>query len=80
MIAGVLAGDDVTSPGVLDVSDNDLLGRYFSSPCYTFDIVPTAAAFTIKCDGGDALNSAPNASEVSGIVRTIDQDGDIGTS
>ncbi|MCK5596630.1 MAG: prepilin-type N-terminal cleavage/methylation domain-containing protein [Candidatus Eisenbacteria sp.] len=67
----------VTNGSVLDVSDNDLLGRYFSSPCYTFNGAPLAATFSLECDGGVLGNVAPYASEVSGIVRTINQQGDI---
>ena len=67
----------VTAGSVLDVSDNDLLGRYFSSPCYTFNGAPAAATFSIECDGGALGNVAPYASEVSTIVRTINQQGDI---
>jgi prepilin-type N-terminal cleavage/methylation domain-containing protein len=78
--ANFIDGAQVTAGSVLDVSDNDLLGRYFSSPCYTFSGDAAAAAFTIQCDGGALGNVAPNASEVSSIVRTIDEDGDIGTS
>ncbi len=65
----------VTNGSVLDVSDFDLMGRYFSSACYTFNGAPTAAAFSIECDG--ANSAAPNAGEVAGITRTINQDGDI---
>ena len=65
----------VTNGSVLDVSDSDLMGRYFSSACYTFNGAPTAAAFSIECDG--ANSAAPKATEVSGIIRTINQDGDI---
>jgi len=68
-------GDQVTNGGVLDVSDNDLLGRYFSTECYTFDGDATANAFTIECDG--ANSTATNAAEVADIVRTINEDGDI---
>lgn len=68
-------GAQVTNGGVLDVSDTDLLGRYFSTECYTFSGVPAAAAFTIECDG--ANSTAPNATEVEDIVRTINEDGDI---
>lgn len=68
----------VTSGSILDVSDNDLLGRYFSSPCYTFTGIPTANAFTIECLG--SASTAPNASEVSTIVRSINQAGDITNS
>jgi hypothetical protein len=70
-------GAQVTNGSVLDVSDNDLLGRYFSSPCYTFDGAPLAATFSIECDGGAVGNTAPYASEVSGITRYIDEQGDI---
>jgi prepilin-type N-terminal cleavage/methylation domain-containing protein/prepilin-type processing-associated H-X9-DG protein len=76
--ASFVDGSQVTVGGVLSVKDSDLLGRYFSSPCYTFDGAPTAAAFSIECDGGAVGNVAPHASEVSGIVRTINEDGDIG--
>ena len=58
-----------------DVSDNDLLGRYFSTACYTFDGVPTATTFDIECDG--ANSAAPNATEVASIVRSIDEEGTI---
>jgi prepilin-type N-terminal cleavage/methylation domain-containing protein len=71
-------GAQITNGSVLDVSDNDLMGRYFSSACYTFSGAPTAAAFTIECDG--ASSAAPNASEVATIVRTINEQGDIGSS
>ena len=70
----------VTSSGILDVSTTDMLGRYFSAPCYTFDGVPTATTFDIECDGGAAGNAAPYASEVSTIVRSIDEDGTITNS
>lgn len=70
-------GAQVTNGSVLDVSDNDLLGRYFSSPCYTFLVVPTATTFTLQCNGGDIGNVAPYATEVSGIIRTINEQGDI---
>jgi prepilin-type N-terminal cleavage/methylation domain-containing protein len=68
-------GDQVTNGDVLDVSDNDLLGRYFSTECYTFDGDAAANAFTIECDG--ASSTAPNAAEVEDIVRTINEDGDV---
>ncbi len=71
-------GADITNGSVLDVSDNDLMGRYFSSPCYTFDGAPDATTFTIECLG--SASTAPNATEVATIVRSIDEDGDIGTS
>ena len=75
--ANFVDGNQVTAGGVLSVKDGDLLGRYFSSPCYTFNGDAGAAAFSIECDGGAVGNAAPYASEVSGVVRTINQDGDI---
>ncbi len=69
-------GGAVTAGALLSVNDTDLAGRYFSTECYTFDGgAPTANAFTIECDG--ANSTAPHASEVDGIVATIDQDGEI---
>lgn len=68
-------GGAVTAGGILSVSDTDLAGRYFSTECYTFDGAPAANTFTIECDG--ANSTAPYASEASGIVATIDQDGEI---
>ena len=65
----------VTVGGVLDVNDSDLLGRYFSTECYTFDGAPGAGAFTIECDGSSS--TAPHASEVATIVITIDEGGEI---
>ncbi len=65
----------VTVGGVLGVSSNDLEGRYFSEECYTFDGASGANAFTIKCDG--SLSTAMCASDVSSVMKTIDQDGDI---
>jgi len=68
-------GAAVTAGSVLDVSDTDLLGRYFSTECYSFSGAPTANAFSIECDGGNS--TATNAAEVDGIVRLINQNGDI---
>jgi prepilin-type N-terminal cleavage/methylation domain-containing protein len=73
--ANFVTDAQVTAGSVLDVSDTDLMGRYFSSPCYTFTADATAAAFSITCLG--SASTAPNASEVSTITRTINQDGDI---
>ena len=69
--AAFIAGAGVTAGSILDVSDNDLMGRYFSSACYTFSVAPAAATFTIECDGANSV--APKASEVATIVRTINQ-------
>jgi hypothetical protein len=68
-------GAQVTNGGLLGVTDNDLMGRYFSSECYTFDGAPTANSFTILCEG--ANSTAPFASEVLTIEVTIDQDGEL---
>jgi prepilin-type N-terminal cleavage/methylation domain-containing protein len=75
--ANFVDGAQATAGGVLSVTDSDLLGRYFSSPCYTFNGDAAAAAFSIECDGGAVGNVAPYASEASGITRYIDEDGDI---
>ncbi len=71
-------GAQVTAGSVLDVTDTDLLGRYFSTECYTFDGDATANAFSIECDG--ASSTAAQASEVSTIVRSIDHNGNITNS
>jgi type IV pilus assembly protein PilE len=65
----------VTNGSVLDVSVNDLLGRYFSGACYTFSGAPDATTYTIECDG--SLSAAPYGSEVATIVRFIDHNGTI---
>ena len=67
-------GAQVTNGGHLGVTDSDLMGRYFSSECYTFHGAPTANAYTIECDG--SASTAPFASEVASVVVTIDQDGE----
>ena len=76
--ANFIDGAQVTAGSVLDVSDTDLLGRYFSTECYTFDGAPAAAAYSIECDG--SASTAPYASEVSTIVRSIDQNGTVTNS
>jgi prepilin-type N-terminal cleavage/methylation domain-containing protein len=67
-------GAQVTNGGHLGVTDSDLMGRYFSSECYTFQGAPTANAFTVKCDG--SASTAPFAAEVADVVVTMDQDGE----
>lgn len=71
--AAFVDGAGVTAGGVLGVTDDDLLGRWFSTECYMFDGDATAEEFTIRCDGSSSV--APYAAEADGIVRTIDQDG-----
>jgi prepilin-type N-terminal cleavage/methylation domain-containing protein len=68
-------GAQVTNGGLLGVTDRDLEGRYFSSECYTFSGAPTANSFTIECDGSNS--TAQFGSEVSTLVVTIDQDGEL---
>jgi Tfp pilus assembly protein PilE len=68
-------GAQVTNGGLLGVTDNDLMGRYFSSECYTFKGAPTANSFTIECNG--ANSTAPFSSEVANIVATIDDEGEL---
>ena len=71
-------GAQVTNGNILDVSDTDLLGRYFSTECYTFNGIPTANAYSITCNG--ANSTASYASEVATIVRSIDQNGTVTNS
>ena len=78
--ASFVDGAQVTAGGVLEVTDTDLLGRYFSSECYTFEGAPTANAYSITCDGGAVGNAAPYSSEVATIVRSIDQNGSVTSS
>ena len=65
--------DRVTKGGVLNVTDLD--GRYFSAECYTFYGNATADSFKVKALGSASL--APEASTVAGIVRYIDQAGNV---
>lgn len=58
----------------LDLTSNDLLGRYFDNSDYAY--TGTANTFTVIATGGTDPDDAPNAPEVDGIVRTIDQNGD----
>lgn len=69
-------GARVTINDILSVDDEDLLGRYFSAECYTFDGAPDATGYTIECDGANSV--APHAADVVGVIRTINQDGDLG--
>jgi prepilin-type N-terminal cleavage/methylation domain-containing protein len=75
--AAFLDGASVTVGGILSVNDEDLLGRFFSAECYTFDGAPDASGYTIECDGTNSV--APHADEAEGIVRTINEAGDLGT-
>jgi prepilin-type N-terminal cleavage/methylation domain-containing protein len=68
-------GAQVTNGGMIGVTDGDLMGRYFSSECYTFHGAPTASMYTVECDG--SVSTAPFAAEVENITVTIDQDGEL---
>ena len=68
-------GAQVTVNGRLGMTDNDLYGRYFSTECYTFSGAPGANSFTLECDG--AASTAPKGSEVSSIIVTIDESGEV---
>ena len=68
-------GDLVTVGDVLDVTDADLTGRYFSEECYTFHGLPDATTFSIEALGDSSTTS--QKAEVTGITRYINQDGDI---
>ena len=76
--ANFVDGAQVTAGGILEITDTDLSGRYFSTECYTFDGVPTANAYSIECNG--ANSTASYASEVATIVRSIDQNGTVTNS
>lgn len=69
------SGDIVTSSRLLDVSESDLGGRYFSVECYTFNGAPTDSTFSVECDG--ASSTAPAADEVGAVLMYINQLGDI---
>lgn len=73
--ASFVDGAAVTVGDILDITDTDLLGRYFSTECYTFNGPPTATTYSIECDG--SASAAAYASEISSIVRYIDQSGTI---
>ena len=66
-------GDRVTNGGILNVTDLD--GRYFSTECYYFDGDATVNSFKIKAIGD--FSTAAKASTVAGIVRYIDQAGNV---
>lgn len=68
-------GARVTAGGILEVSDEDLNGRYFSAECYTFNGAPTATTYSVECDG--AASTAPAAGDVATVVRRIDQNGSV---
>ncbi len=68
-------GAQVTTGEILGVIDFDLLGKYFSTECYTFDGAPTANGYTIECDGSNSTSAG--AADVADVVMTIDEIGEI---
>jgi len=62
----------------LDISSTDLLGRYFDNSDYSY--TGNGTTFLVIGTGGTDPDDAPNADEVDGIIRTIDQDGDLGST
>ena len=68
-------GTIVTVGGLLGIREDDLLGRYFSASCYTFDGRPKQSAFTVECRGANGV--ASESSGVLSVVATIDQDGTV---
>ncbi|NQU77578.1 prepilin-type N-terminal cleavage/methylation domain-containing protein [Candidatus Falkowbacteria bacterium] len=61
----------------LDLSSDDLLGRYFDNSDYSY--TGDATTFMIIATGGTDPDTAPRADEVDGAVRTMDEDGDLGS-
>jgi prepilin-type N-terminal cleavage/methylation domain-containing protein len=76
--ASFVDGAAVTVGDILDVTDSDLMGRYFSTECYSFNGPPTATAYSIECDG--SASTAAYGVEVSSVVRYIDQSGTVAGS
>ena len=62
----------------LDLTSSDLVGRYFDNSDYSYS--GDATSFNVIATGGTDPDTAPNADEVDGTIRTIDEDGDIGSS
>ena len=63
------------SEGSLGLGRDELLGRYYSHECFSFDGTPGEDEFTIVCDG--SRSTAPYGNEVARLVYTIDRDGSI---
>jgi type II secretory pathway pseudopilin PulG len=71
-----LSGRRVDFGGILQLDEQELSGRYFSSECYTFDVVKRQT-FRIRCDG--ASSTAPSADEISHVIMLVNQTGDVWT-
>ena len=54
----------------------DLKGRYFDDPDYTA-ITANATTFCAGVSGNSGTSTAPKKTEVAGVSRSINQDGDI---
>jgi len=63
----------------LDLSSNDLLGTFFDNNDYTYSSNAGGTTFLIIATGDTDPPDAPRASEVTGIVRTMDHEGTTGT-
>ena len=61
----------------LDLSETDLNGTFFDFDDYRY--VGTTSSFVVIAEGNRDSTVAPSASRVHGLIRTIDQDGEIGT-
>ncbi|HID94425.1 MAG TPA: prepilin-type N-terminal cleavage/methylation domain-containing protein [Candidatus Latescibacteria bacterium] len=70
--------DVTTLTDSLDLDSDDLLGRYFDQDDYTYQSTADGDSFTVTAIGARGTKTAPEADKVSGITRTIDQDGNIG--
>ena len=65
----ISTGSITNIPGV---NVNDLTGRWFNAPAYTLSAVG-ASTFTVTATGNNS--TAPNASDVAGLVVTLDDTG-----
>ena len=67
--------DGRDAEGSLGLKRSELLGRYYSHECFSFDGAPGQDDFVIVCDG--SRSGAPYANEVARLVYSIDRDGSI---
>ena len=74
-VKGTPEEDGPGAEGSLGLSRGELLGRYYSHECFSFDGTPGADEFVIVCDG--SRSRAPYANEVARLVYTIDRGGSI---
>jgi hypothetical protein len=64
----------ITGVSELNLDATDLLGNYFDGDSYRMTAL-TATTYLIKAIGDSS--SSGNAASVAGIIRTIDQDGNL---